>query len=61
MPITPVVAIFSNDPLEIQDIKLKSSNHIDWESHDFECHFFSDKDDLNSIITKLNPAVFITT
>ena len=61
MPITPVVAIFSNDPLEIQDIKLKSSNHIDWESHDFECHFFTDKDDLNSIITKLNPAVFITT
>ena len=45
----------------MEDIKLKSSNYIDWESHDFECHFFSDKDDLNSIITSLNPAVYTTT
>lgn len=59
MPITPVVAIFSNDPSKLHEIK--SSDHISWESHDFECHFFSDKDDLNSVIAKLNPSVFITT
>jgi glycosyltransferase involved in cell wall biosynthesis len=61
VPITPVVAIFSKNPADIQDIKLRSSDHIGWESHDFECYFFSDSDDLNNIISKYNPSVFITT
>lgn len=61
MPITPVIAIFSRNPSEIEDIKIKSSAHINWESHDFECHYFSERDDLNQIINSINPAVFITT
>ncbi len=59
MPIVPVVAIFSTDPASLHEIK--SSNIIPWESHDFECHFFSPNDDLEKIINDHNPAVFLTT